>query len=186
VKTFDARTVERWRKWLAAHHASESEVWLVFHKKHTGRACVVYGDAVDEALCVGWIDSLVKRIDEARYALKFTPRKPDSKWSASNRKRYAALHASGRLKPAGLRRAPTDRTYDRPPRRPSLASTVPRYIEKALKGDRAAWNYFSQLAPSHRRQYIVWIDWAKRQDTKDRRLREAIRLLHANQKLGLK
>ncbi len=155
----------------------------MFHKVHAGRASVDYGDAVDEALCFGWIDSLIKRIDEARYARKFTPRKPDSKWSASNRKRYAELQASGRLKPAGLRRAPTDRTYGPPP---PLASTLPRYIERALKRDRAAWAYFESLAPSHRRQYIVWIDWAKRPETKERRLREAIRLLNAKQKLGLK
>ena len=85
LRTFTARTGDEWRKWLAKHHDSEPEVWLVFYKKHTGRTCLSYDDALDEALCFGWVDSLVKRLDDARYALRFTRRKPDSKWSSSNR-----------------------------------------------------------------------------------------------------
>ena len=183
LKTLDARTRERWRNWLAEHHGSESEVWLVFHKRHTRRASIDYGDAVDEALCFGWIDSLIKRLDDERYARKFTPRKPDSKWSTANRKRYAQLRASERLAPAGLERAPTDRSGDAP--RPSQ-SEVPQYIEQALRSRPPAWNYFERLAPSHRRMYIGWIDTAKRQETKTRRLREAVGLLVAGKKLGLK
>jgi len=87
MKTFVARTAEDWRAWLDAHHASESEVWLVFYKQHTGIAAVTYEDSVDEALCFGWVDSLIKRLDDARYARKFTPRRAQSQWSASNRHR---------------------------------------------------------------------------------------------------
>ena len=112
LKTLDVQTLEQWRKWLADYHGSESEVWLVFHKLHNGRASIAYEDALDEALCFGWVDSLIKRLDDARYARKFTPRKPDSKWSTANRKRYARLKASGRLTPHGLNRAPTARSYD--------------------------------------------------------------------------
>src|SRR6185503_4721711 len=112
LKTFDARTAEQWRRWLADHHDSEGEVWLLFHKHHTGRTSIAYEDAVNEALCFGWVDSLIKRLDDERYARKFTPRKADSRWSTSNRKRYAQLKASGRLMTPGLNRAPTDRTYD--------------------------------------------------------------------------
>jgi len=183
LKTLDVRTREQWRMWLAQHHDSESEVWLVFHKRQTGRASIAYDDAVEEALCYGWIDSLIRRLDEARYARKFTPRKPDSKWSAANRKRYARLRASGRLMPAGLKRAPTHRSGDAP--RPS-PSKVPRYIEQALRNHPAAWDYFQRLAPSYRRMYIAWIDSAKQQETKTRRLREAVGLLAAGKKLGLK
>ena len=75
MKTFDARTLARWRKWLADHHHADSEVWLIFHKQHTGKPSVAYLDAVDEALCYGWIDGLVKRLDEDRYARRFTPTK---------------------------------------------------------------------------------------------------------------
>lgn len=183
VKTLDARTTEKWRRWLADHHDSESEVWLIFHKRHTGLASIGYDDAVDEALCFGWIDSLIKRFDDARYARKFTPRKPDSRWSTANRKRYARLKARGRLEPAGLSRAPTERSGDAP--RPSL-SKVPQYIQQALRKSPRAWTYFESLAPSYRRLFVGWIDSAKQQETKMRRLQEAIRLLEAGKKLGLK
>ncbi len=91
LKTLDARTPAEWRRWLADFHDSEPEVWLVFHKRHTGQASIAYEDAVDEALCFGWVDSLIKRLDAARYARKFTPRKAVSKWSTANRQRYAQL-----------------------------------------------------------------------------------------------
>jgi uncharacterized protein YdeI (YjbR/CyaY-like superfamily) len=183
MKTLEVRSREKWRAWLAKHHASVSEVWLVFHKRHTGRASIAYADALNEALCFGWVDSLIKRVDDARYARKFTPRKPDSKWSAVNRKRYAQLKASGQLMPPGLERAPTDRSYDEPRRSPSK---VPRYMQAELREHPTAWSCFESLAPSHRRRYIGWVDSAKQQETKMRRLREAIRLLAAGKKLGLK
>jgi len=132
VKTFVARTADQWRKWLGEHHDSESEVWLVFHKLHTGVGSIAYLDALDEALCFGWVDSLVKRLDESRYARKFTPRNADSRWSTINRKRYAALKAAGRLKPSGINRAPTDRSYGPRPPRFQMPATVPRYIQAAL------------------------------------------------------
>jgi uncharacterized protein YdeI (YjbR/CyaY-like superfamily) len=184
MKTCDARTVDEWRAWLARHHESESEVWLVFHKRHTGQPSIDYKDALDEALCFGWVDSLIKRLDEARYARKFTPRKPDSKWSAINRKRYAELKASGRLQPAGIRRAPTDRIAEAP--RLPRSTAVPAYIQRTLKQHPKAWATFERLAPSHRRNYVLWIDTAKREETKARRLEEAIRLLAAGKTLGLK
>jgi uncharacterized protein YdeI (YjbR/CyaY-like superfamily) len=155
----------------------------VFHKRHTGRASVAYDDAVDEALCFGWIDSLIKRLDDARYVRKFTPRKPDSRWSTANRRRYARLSAGGRLTAAGLKRAPTNRSGDAP--RPSLTK-VPQYIQRALRSHPAAWNSFERLAPSYRRKYIAWIDSATQQETKARRLREAVGLLAAGKKPGLK
>lgn len=183
MKTFAAATLAQWRQWLDEHHAVESEVWLVFGKQHTGVASVSYQDAVDEALCHGWVDSLIKRVDESRYARKFTPRRADSRWSPTNRKRYAELKASGRLKPAGIRRPPTDRGYGP---RPALPATVPTYIETALRKRAGAWRHFEELAPSHRRRYILWIDSAKRPETRARRLQEALRLLAAGKELGLK
>jgi len=186
MKTLLVRTVDQWRNWLDEHHASESEVWLVFHKQHTGVASIDRHDALDEALCVGWVDSLVKRLDERRYALKFTPRRAESRWSDVNRKRYAALESSGRLKPAGIERAPTDRgSAPRPARRP-LPSRLPPYIQAALGNHPAAKRHFDALPPEQRRRYFAWIESAKREDTKLRRLREAIRLLSAGKALGLK
>ncbi len=183
LKIFTPRTAGDWNKWLADHHDSESEVWLVFYKRHTGMPTISYDDALDEALCFGWVDSLVKRLDDARYARKFTPRKPDSNWSTSNRKRWAHLKANGRLTPAGLNRAPTAKSGDAP--RPSL-SEIPEYMRIALKKHTAARKFFESLAPSYRRMYIGWIDSAKREETKLKRLQEAIDLLAAGKKLGLK
>ena len=185
MKTFVAQTAGQWRKWLDEHHDSESEVWLIFHKRHTGVESIEYLDALDEALCFGWVDSLIKRLDETRYARKFTPRKADSRWSTINRKRYAALKASGRLKPSGINRPPTDRSHGPRPRF-QMPSTIPRYIQAALRKDPAARRYFEGLAPSQRRRYVGWIESAKREETKAKRLQEAIRLLNAGKPLGLK
>ena len=183
LNTLDVRDLAEWRAWLAANHRSVPEVWLVFHKLHTGTASIAYADALDEALCFGWIDSLVKRLDDARYARKFTPRKPDSSWSAINRKRYAQLQASGRLMAAGLERPPTSRSSEPPPRRDP---GMPGYIERALRSQPAARKTFERLAPSERRRYVGWIDMAKQESTKLRRLGQAIDLLAAGKPLGLK
>lgn len=182
LKTLDAGSREAWREWLARHHDTASEVWLVFRKRHTGRPSIAYDDAVCEALCFGWIDSLIRRLDEERYARKFTPRKPDSRWSTINRQRYARLEASGRLTAAGLLRAPTGRSGDAPP----APSGVPGYIHDAFRRRPAAWKHFQGLPPSCRRAYLSWIDSAKRPDTRARRLREAVGLLLAGRRLGMK
>jgi uncharacterized protein YdeI (YjbR/CyaY-like superfamily) len=186
VKTLSVRTLEEWRDWLSAHHASESEIWLVFHKKHAGVASLEYKDARDEALCFGWVDSLVKRLDDRRYAQKFTPRRPDSRWSDVNRKRYAALQAAGRLKQPGIDRPPTDRgSAPRPPRL-ELPARLPQYLQAALARRPKVLRNFEALSPAQRRRYVAWIESAKREETKLRRLEEAIRLLADGQVLGLK
>ena len=147
------RTRAAWRTWLAKHHTRTAGVWLISYKKATGKPQVMYEEAVEEALCFGWVDGLVKRLDDARYALKFTPRKADSRWSAINRKRYAALKASGRLQAGGINRPPTDRTHGPRPRF-QMPATLPPYIQAALRKQPAAWRYFQALAPSHRRRYV--------------------------------
>jgi len=184
MKTFDPRTLVRWRDWLAAHHASELEVWLIFHKQHTGKSSIEYLDALDEALCFGWIDSLVKRLDDDRYARKFTPRKPGSNWSDINRKRYVELKAAGRLKAAGKARSPE--TGGRYGPKPIVPSTMPDDISRAIKGKPAAWAFFQTLTAKQQRYHWGWIHIAKQQETKDRRLEEVVRLLAAGKKLGLK
>jgi uncharacterized protein YdeI (YjbR/CyaY-like superfamily) len=172
-----------WRNWLSEHHDSQSEIWLVFNKVATGVTSLSYNDAVEEALCFGWIDSIIRRLDDARYARKFTPRKADSKWSTLNRRRYASLASRGLLEAPGLDRAPTSRSGDAP--RPSILE-IPSYITETLKTDPRARRHFEQLAPSCRRAYIGWIDSAKRDETKKKRLHEAVGLLAAGKKLGLK
>jgi uncharacterized protein YdeI (YjbR/CyaY-like superfamily) len=186
MKTLLVQSVDQWRDWLAKHHDAESGVWLIFHKRHTGVASIGYTDALDEALCFGWVDSLIKRLDDRRFARKFTPRRADSRWSAVNRKRYAELKASGRLKPAGIQRAPTDRTYAPRPPRFELPAKVPHYIQTALRKRTAALRTFDALSQEQRRRYFAWIESATRNETKQRRLKEAIRLLAAGKELGLK
>ena len=172
----------QWRAWLAKHHSSSPGVWLVFHKAHTGVKSIPYEDMVREALCFGWIDSLVKRLDDERYAIKVTPRKPTSKWSDINRKRWTELETAGLLTPAGVSAAPTSSTYAPRPVIPLL----PGYIAKALKANPTAWKFFRGLAPTYRRDFVVWIHTAKRPETRVRRIRESIALLAAGKKLGLK
>jgi uncharacterized protein YdeI (YjbR/CyaY-like superfamily) len=154
----------------------------VFPKAGTGRKSIAYEDAVREALCFGWIDSLIRRLDDDRYARKFTPRKPASKWSDSNRRRWAELAAAGKLRPAGRAAAPTGNRYV--PRR--RAGDPPAYLTQALKARPEAWAFFQRLAPTYRGHFVLWIVSAKRADSRTRRIRESLRLLEAGQRLPLK
>jgi uncharacterized protein YdeI (YjbR/CyaY-like superfamily) len=180
--TLDIRDRQQWRTWLAKNHASSPGVWLTFHKCHTSVKCMPYEDSVREALCFGWVDSLIKRLDEQRYARKFTPRKLSSKWSDINRKRWRELKAARLLTPAGLAATPTDNTYAPRPAIPQL----PVYIAKALKANPKAWSSFQGFAPSHRRNFVAWIHTAVRPETREKRIAESIRLLTTGKKLGLK
>jgi uncharacterized protein YdeI (YjbR/CyaY-like superfamily) len=182
LTTLQLMSRRQWRAWLTKHHTSSPGVWLVFYKTHTGVKSIPYEDTVREALCFGWIDSLVKRLDDDRYALKVTPRKPASKWSDINRKRWAELKAAGLLTSAGLETAPTNKSYAPRP----VIPVLPPYIAKALKTNSAAWKFFRSLAPTYRRDFVVWIHIAKRPETRARRIRDSISLLAAGKKLGLK
>jgi uncharacterized protein YdeI (YjbR/CyaY-like superfamily) len=182
LKNLRVANRQQWRAWLSRNHASSPGIWLVFYKAHTGITSMSIDDMVCEALCFGWIYSLIKRLDDERYAVKVTPRKPASKWSDSNRKRWRELKAGGLLAPAGIAAAPTSATYAPKPTIPIL----PAYIARALKTDQAAWRFFNPLPPRSRRDYVVWIHIAKKPETRDRRIRESISLLAAGKKLGLK
>jgi uncharacterized protein YdeI (YjbR/CyaY-like superfamily) len=182
LMTLEVSSRGEWRAWLATHYASSPGVWLVFYKHHTGLKSMPHEDAVREALCFGWIDSLIKRLDDDRYAVKVTRRKPTSKWSNINRSRWMELKAAGLLTSAGLAAAPTDSTHGPRPKVPEL----PNYIAKAIKANAKAWEFFRELAPTYRRDFVVWIHTAKRPDTRDRRIRESLALLAAGKKLGLK
>jgi len=186
VKTLLVQTLKEWRAWLQKHHASEPEIWLVFHKRHTGIPSIEYKDSLDEALCYGWVDSLIKRLDDDRFARKFTPRKPDSRWSEVNRKRYAELKALGRLKPPGIARAPGARGSAPKPKRVELPAKLPSYIEVALRKHPVARRNYNALSPAHQRRYFAWIASAKREETRMKRLDEAIRMLTRGVELGLK
>ena len=182
LEALDIRTRKAWRTWLRKHHKSRPGVWVMCHKEHTGVPSIPAEDLVREALCFGWIDSLVKRLDDNRYARKVTPRKPTSKWSDLNRRRWAELDAAGLLEAAGKTAAPTGNRYAPKPLIPEL----PAYVAKAFKANAKAWAFFQRLPSRERRNFVVWIHIAKREETRQRRIREAVGLLARGEKLGLK
>jgi uncharacterized protein YdeI (YjbR/CyaY-like superfamily) len=188
MNTVHPTSRKAWRAWLAEHHENTTEIWLVYSKRHTGEPRVEYGDAVEEALCFGWIDSLVRSIDGDRYAQKFTPRKAKSKWSESNLKRFARMVREGKMTAAGLAKPPPAEAPG--PRGEGPADgpdePVPGDLEAALRDNGVAWTNFSNFSPSYRRLYIRWIADAKREETRRKRLAEAVSRLERNQKLGLK
>jgi uncharacterized protein YdeI (YjbR/CyaY-like superfamily) len=160
------------RRWLEAHHATSAELWIGFYKKDSGRGGVVYRQALDEALCVGWIDGMVRRVDEASYMQRFTPRRLRSNWSAINIARANELVAEDRMQPAGLaafeRRTP-DRAvvYSYEQRQAAALSPAER---RAVKANPAAWNFFEAQPPSYTRTVAWWIQSAKKAETRERRL----------------
>jgi uncharacterized protein YdeI (YjbR/CyaY-like superfamily) len=176
-----------WRAWLEENHATEREVWLVYYKKHTARPRIPYDDAVEEALCFGWIDSIVRRVDDDSYLRKFSPRRDKSNWCESNVKRARRLIKEGRMTKAGFDAiAEGALDVEFAPKPKSKEVEVPRFVSDALKKTPRAFENFNALAPSYRREYVNWITEAKRDETRERRMREAARLLSENKKLGTK
>jgi uncharacterized protein YdeI (YjbR/CyaY-like superfamily) len=190
MKKLECDSPETWRDWLKDHYRGEKEIWLVFRKGDAGKHRLDYDAALDEALCWGWIDSLIRKIDDKTYARKFTPRNEVSKWSKINKNRVERLIRDGRMEEPGLavvRAAKANGCWDKPDRPPSIdASQLSAEFEEALERNSAAREQFEKLTPSHRKRYVMWIAMSKRQETKEKRIREAIALLEKGQKLGLK
>ena len=168
---YHAETVAAWRAWLAAHADDERGVWLASWRSHTGRPVADYEAAVEEALCVGWIDATVNVLDDDRLLQLMTPRKPRSPWSASNKRRVARLLAEGRMQPAGLRAIEVAKAngswsiYD-----DVEALVEPADLAAALDArppSRAEWDGFP---PSARKAMLWWIKSAVRSDTRSRRI----------------
>jgi len=181
-------TRAEWRAWLTKNRGRQDEIWLVFYRKHAGKPTLEYDAAVEEALCFGWIDSIIKKLDHERYVRKMTPRKSNSRWSESNKKRAGNLIEQGLMNESGMAKIKEAQQSGRwnQPDRPDLPFAVPLELRKALAKNRKAKTFFNQLAPTYRKQFIGWICVAKRPATKDRRLRESIALLEQGKKLGLK
>ena len=160
------------RRWFARHHAKEREVWVGFHTKGSGLPSVTWPEAVDEALCVGWIDGVRKRIDQTSYEIRFTPRRTGSTWSVVNMGRARQLIAEGRMRPAGLaafeaRREDRSGRYSYEQRGHVILD--PDY-EQLLRADPKAWKDFSSRPPSYRKTAVWWVMSAKREETRRRRL----------------
>lgn len=177
-----------WREWLRKNHDTKREVWLIYYKKHTGRLSIPYDDAVEEALCFGWIDSIIKKINNEKFARKFTPRKSKSKWSEANKRRATKMIKEGKITEAGLAKImeakKSGEWFKTVPARKELV--IPSYMKEALAKNKKALTNFNNLAKSYKKQYVRWITSAKSEETRRRHLAEAIRLLEKNKKLGMK
>ena len=176
-----------WRKWLEENTGRAQEVWLVHYKKNSGKVSISLSDAVDEALCFGWIDGKLKSIDDEKYILRYTPRKPKSVWSNINKEKAENLIASRRMTPAGLARieaakqnglwdgAYTNKTRDE----------IPADLKSALSKYPVAMKNFENFANTYRNMYIGWVNGAKTPETRQKRITEVIRRTSLNKKPGI-
>jgi uncharacterized protein YdeI (YjbR/CyaY-like superfamily) len=173
------RTRAAWTKWLESHHGDEVGVWLKFAKKGSGVTTVTYDEALEIALCYGWIDAQVKRLDETYYLQRFTPRRARSKWSKRNVEIAEQLIRGGKMKPRGLReieRAKADGRWDAAYDRPANA-TVPEDLAQALARNKKAREFFATLSNQNRYAILYRIQDAKRPETRTRRIAQFVEML---------
>ncbi len=176
-----------WRKWLDEHHATARELWLVYYKKHTGKRSVLYEEAVEEALCYGWIDSQIRRLDDETYMQKYTPRKPGSNWAKSNKERVDRLSREGRMTPAGMAAITAAKQDGSWEKLDDIEEdpTVPPDLADALEKNPTAQRNFEGFAPSYRKQYLWWLGSAKRDETRKKRLLELVERCEQGVKPGM-
>lgn len=186
-ETLYVKDRNEWRSWLEKNYDSKSEIWLIYYKKHSSKPRIPYDDAVEEALCFGWIDSLVKTIDDEKYMQKYTPRKKNSVWSEYNVKRCEKMIKEGKMTNAGLvliEEAKKNGKWQNAYISKKLFE-MPRSLEDALKKDKTAWENFNNFAPSYKNNYIHWVASAKREETKEKRIIEVVKRAALNQKPGM-
>jgi uncharacterized protein YdeI (YjbR/CyaY-like superfamily) len=165
-----------WRRWLTANYQTKDEIWLQYHRAHTGKPRVAYNDAVEEALCFGWIDSIVKSIDEDRYAQRFTPRRVRSRYSQANKERLRRLIDRGRVMPEITEQVMD--VLDEP-------FVVPPDIEAALRVDPVVWQNFTAYSDAYQRIRIAYVDSARNQQGEfDKRLANLLRKTAADSQFG--
>jgi uncharacterized protein YdeI (YjbR/CyaY-like superfamily) len=169
------RTPSDFRAWLAEHHATAKELWVGYHKKHTGERSITWPESVDEALCYGWIDGIRKSIDDSTYKIRFTPRRSGSTWSSVNVRRVQALIERGQMQPAGLdafrfRKEQKSGIHSYEQRSPELQAPY----DSMLKRNQAAWDFLQRQPPSYRKAVSWWIISAKREETRLKRLEKLI------------
>lgn len=187
------KSQESFRNWLERNFDKSSGIWILFYRKHVHIECIEYIEALEEALCFGWIDSLIKKIDKDQYVRKFTPRTNKTKWSVLNKKMVIALIEKGRMTEEGLKKIDI---YLKSGRvnwenkelkgKDTKELEIPDFILKELAKNEPALTNFNNLAQTYKQHYILWITNAKRNETVYGRLKESIELLKENKKLGLK
>lgn len=175
---------DEWRTWLEQNHAQKREAWLIHYKKHMGDSGISYEHAVEEALCFGWIDGLLRSIDGEKYALRYSPRKRNAIWAESNKKRAEMLISQGRMTRAGLeviKQAKKSGEWHNATLRDKLI--IPPDLDEALSLTKMGLRNFERLTPSRRKQLIWWITSAKRQETRKRRVSETVRLVQEDENI---
>ncbi len=181
------------RDWLQENFDKSSGFWMIFYKKHTNKKCIKYNEALEEALCFGWIDSIIKKIDADSYVRKFTPRTNLSNWSDVNKKLVLSLIEKGIMTKAGLEKIDIYRETGKINwKKEDLENckkrknNIPDFIIKTFAKNEPALTNFNNLAQTYKRHYVLWITSAKKEETIQRRLQEAIQLLKENNKLASK
>ncbi len=178
LKKVQPKSRAAWREWLDKHHASSQGIWLVFAKKRTGLPTLSYEDAVQEALCFGWIDSLMKSIDDRFHMQMFTPRKPKSAWSATNKARLAKLMKAGAMTPAGLaavaeaKKSGSWSTYAEVDK-----LTIPPELKRAFDANPDAKKNWPTYTPSAQRSFLHMVNNAKRPETREKHAQRVVDLV---------
>jgi len=179
------KTRNAWRKWLTINHSSFQGIWLIHYKKYTGKPNIAYNDAVEEALCFGWVDSLVKRIDEERYMQKYTPRKPNSSWSEWNKVRVAKMIDAGLMTEVGIKMieiAQQNGKWDGKINAQRVHH-LSEDLRDILETDEIAYMAYKNLPPSQKKMHNIWIMDAKKEETRIRRLEKFIGLLKEGKRM---
>jgi len=176
-----ARNRKAWRKWLEKNHQSQQFAWLIIYHKTADTPSVYYDEAVEEALCFGWIDSKPNKRDAESYYLTFTPRKPSSKWSKLNKERVERLITDGQMMPAGMAMITlAQKTGTWSALEKSDALEIPADLQQLFQKNKKAAAFFEQFPPSAKRGILEWIDNAKRPETRQKRLNETVTLAAQN------
>ena len=181
------KTREEWHNWLEENHSTTDEVWLIYYKKPSGKPRIPYVEAVEEALCFGWIDGKIKRINEDYFIQRFTPRRPGSRWSKYNMERVKRLISEDRMKPVGLE------AFKKALEKPELIydnradgdPAIPDDLLNAFSNNSLAYNNFLKFSLSSRRIYIEWLNSAKKIETRPRRIDKIIALAEKNIRPGM-
>jgi uncharacterized protein YdeI (YjbR/CyaY-like superfamily) len=178
---------EGWRAWLGKHHDIEKGLWLLYYKKGSGKRSIIYPEALDEALCYGWIDSVVKRFDEEKYMQRYTPRNERSAWSAVNKERAARLIREGRMTEHGLAKIEAAKRNGSWTRLDAIDRNreTPGDLIAALARDPEAGACFEKMPPSSKKLYGFWVDSAKRPETRARRIAETLARVKAGRRPGI-
>jgi uncharacterized protein YdeI (YjbR/CyaY-like superfamily) len=179
MKMLYVKDRNQWREWLQKNGARVKEVWLIYYKKHADKPRIPYEDAVEEALCFGWIDGKIRKLDEMRFAQRFSPRSSKSRWSKINIARARRMIRAGKMCKEGLAVFNPQMEYEARP------TKLPQKLQSALEGNSLAWRNFQQFPPYYRKMMVIWIASAKKEETQHKRLAELIRTASANQRIKL-